>query len=299
MDSQIQKIYQMAGEDKDIPVGVLTAENRDTWTHVRQEMLKSPVNKTSLDLIETATMVLCLDDTKPISRREASRACWHGDGRNRFFDKSLQFIVFDNGKAGFNGEHSMMDATPTSRLCDFICEGLALGKIDLGPALSDSSPPLPTPVKLSFELSPKTLESISQAEKAFDALIQTQDLTVVVCPQYGKNLIKKLGCSPDAYTQMVIQLAYYKLYGTCRATYESAQTKKYKWGRTETCRSVTNESVAWVKAMADPKVSVKVKGELRRKAVQAQSSYMAKAVEGFGVDRHLLGILFSKILSFV
>jgi carnitine O-acetyltransferase len=288
----VDKIYQMAGTDKDIPVGVLTSENRDTWTEARKEMLKSPVNKATLDVIERASFVLCLDDTKPISRREASRACWHGDGRNRFFDKSLQFIVFDNGKAGFNGEHSMMDATPTSRLCDFICEGLAQNKIDLGsPTLESSSANLPTPVKLSFDLSPSTLQSIQVAEKNFDELIKTQDLSVVVCPQYGKNLIKKLGCSPDAYTQMVIQLAYYKLYGTCRATYESAQTKKYKWGRTETCRSVTNESVAWVKAMQNPTVSVKEKGELGRKAVAAQSSYMAKAVEGFGVDRHLLGRL--------
>ena len=29
---------------------------------------------------------------------------WHGDGRNRYFDKSVQFIVCDNGKAGFNAE---------------------------------------------------------------------------------------------------------------------------------------------------------------------------------------------------
>jgi carnitine O-acetyltransferase len=216
-------------------------------------MLKSPINKASLDTIETATMVLCLDDSKPITRKEASRACWHGDGRNRFFDKSLQFIVFDNGKAGFNGEHSMMDATPTSRLCDFICEGLDKGTLDLG---SPSSASLPTPLKLDFDLKPPVLDAIDKAEVSFDALIATQDLTPVFCPQYGKGLIKKFGVSPDAFAQMVLQLAYYKKNGVCAATYESAQTKKFKWGRTETCRSVSNESVAWVKAMQDPKLSV-------------------------------------------
>ena len=34
----------------------------------------------------------------------------------------------------------------------------------------------------------------------------------------------------------------------------------------------------------------KEKGELGRKAIAAQSGYMAKAVEGKGCDRHLLGI---------
>jgi carnitine O-acetyltransferase len=83
----------------------LTAANRDVWTKNRDELLKiSPKNKSSLDVIESAAFVVCLDDTKPASREEISRACWHGDARNRFWDKACQFIIFDNGKAGFNGE---------------------------------------------------------------------------------------------------------------------------------------------------------------------------------------------------
>lgn len=38
----------------------------------------------------------------------------HGDGRNRHFDKSVQIVVFRNGKAGLVGEHSMMDGMPVS-----------------------------------------------------------------------------------------------------------------------------------------------------------------------------------------
>jgi carnitine O-acetyltransferase len=284
----------MAGDSRDIPVGILTAENRDTWTKLRDQMLESPINKATLDVIETASFVICLDDTKPVTKLEASRACWHGDGRNRFFDKALQFIVFDNGKAGFNGEHSMMDATPTSRLCDYICEGIAHNRFDLDPSVSST---LSTPVKLNFDLSASVLEAIPKAEKAFDTLISAHDVRVVVCPQYGKGLIKKFAVSPDAFAQMVIQLAYYKMYGVSRPTYESAQTKKFAWGRTETCRSVSVESVAWVKSMADPSKSVKEQGELLRKAIGSQSAYMAKAVEGKGCDRHLLGAIFIKLIS--
>ena len=123
-------------------------------------------------------------------------------------------------------------------------------------APSSDLPDGPTPAKLEFDLQAPLLEAITTAEKAFDGLIKTQDLRAVYCPQYGKNMIKKFGVSPDAFAQMVIQLAYFKLYGVCRATYESAQTKKYRWGRTETCRSVSNESVAWVKAMENPLISV-------------------------------------------
>ncbi|KAJ3145763.1 Carnitine O-acetyltransferase mitochondrial [Irineochytrium annulatum] len=89
---------------------------------------------------------------------------------------------------------------------------------------------------------------------------------------------------------MAIQLAFYKLYGYCVATYESAQTRKFAYGRTETCRTVCDESVAWVKAMQDPNVPIKVKGELGRAAIKAQTAYMALCVEGRGVDRHLFGL---------
>jgi carnitine O-acetyltransferase len=247
----------------------------------------SPKNKKSLDKIERAAFAVCLDDTSPVTREESSRACWHGDGQNRFFDKSLQFIVFENGKAGFNGEHSMMDATPTHRLCDFILEGLKNKTMDLGTSTVGS---IPQPEKLEFELDSGLEKSIDVAIKKFNDLIKTQDVKVTVFEEYGKNHIKKMKLSPDGYAQMAIQLAYFKTYGKCVPTYESAQTRKFGFGRTETCRSCTTESVEWVKAMQNPNLSLKIKGELGRKAIHAQTSYMAKAVEGKGVDRHLLGL---------
>jgi carnitine O-acetyltransferase len=57
-----------------------------------------------LEKIENSSFVVCLDDLQPKTRDELCRASWHGDGRNRYFDKPLQFIVYDNGRAGFMGE---------------------------------------------------------------------------------------------------------------------------------------------------------------------------------------------------
>jgi carnitine O-acetyltransferase len=65
-----------------------------------------PSNKAALEQIESSIFTLCLDDTSPVTRNEVGRGLWHGDGRNRFFDKSVQIIVFANGKAGMNGEAS-------------------------------------------------------------------------------------------------------------------------------------------------------------------------------------------------
>lgn len=45
----------------------------------------------------------------------------HGNissGHNRWFDKSIQLIVTNNGKAGLVGEHSMMDGMPVVALAN-------------------------------------------------------------------------------------------------------------------------------------------------------------------------------------
>lgn len=89
---------------------------------------------------------------------------------------------------------------------------------------------------------------------------------------------------------MVIQLAYYKMFGTSRPTYESAQTRKFQRGRTETARTVTTESVAFVKKMEDPLASNESKISALRTALKVQGAYMADAVNGHGVDRHLFGL---------
>jgi carnitine O-acetyltransferase len=88
----------------------------------------------------------------------------------------------------------------------------------------------------------------------------------------------------------MIQLAYYKFYNINRPTYESAATRKFQLGRTETCRSVSDESVAWCKAMEDPSVSNAEALELGRKAIQAHVKYIMEASDGKGVDRHLFGL---------
>jgi len=89
---------------------------------------------------------------------------------------------------------------------------------------------------------------------------------------------------------MIIQLAYYKMYGVSRPTYESAATRRFKLGRTETCRTVSDESVAFCKAMCDPNISNKESIDLCRKAINAHVKYISDASEGKGVDRHLFGL---------
>ena len=97
---------------------------------------------------------------------------------------------------------------------------------------------------------------ISRAQEHFEALVKKHDVSVLVFDGYGKDLIKAMKLSPDAYVQMAMQLAYYKMHCVCRATYETTQTRKFAYGRTETTRTVSMDSVAFVKAMEDATMKV-------------------------------------------
>ncbi|KAL7316841.1 Carnitine O-acetyltransferase mitochondrial [Mucor circinelloides] len=289
LEQQFQSVIDQAGDIKGLPIGVLTAENRDTWTDVRDALLAAnPLNKQVMEKIETSSFVVCLDDLTPNTRDDLCRACWHGDGRNRYFDKPLQFIVFDNGRAGFMGEHSCMDGTATCRLNEYVCDGLARNLIKHGHNSVRSN--IPQPQQLNFVLNKKIEDSIQVAEKHFDQLIANHEMTVLAYQSFGKNLIKKFKCSPDGFAQMAIQLAYYKMFGTSRPTYESGQTRKFQRGRTETSRTVSDESVAFVKAMEDPNLPNEQKIAAFRAALKSQGQYMATAVNAHGVDRHLFGL---------
>jgi carnitine O-acetyltransferase len=287
LEQQFRKVYESAQR---VPaVGALTSENRDIWAEARVTLLDAhPKNAAAVEAIESAAFIVCLDDASPVTLEERAHQYWHGDGQNRWFDKPLQFIVNDNGTSGFMGEHSMMDGTPTHRLNDYINDLILNNKIDLSDPTVRSNLADPVPVK--FEVSKEVQSEIDRAIKDFNDVIGQHELAVQAYQGYGKGLIKKFKCSPDAYVQMVIQLAYHKMYGKNRPTYESAATRRFQQGRTETCRTVSDASVAFCDAMANPESDANTRAGLFRKAVDSHIEYITAASDGKGVDRHLFGL---------
>lgn len=287
LEQQFLRVLERA--EKSPAVGALTGINRDNAVRGRAALLAAHAsNADALREIESASFVVCLDDASPITMEERAHAYWHGDGANRWYDKPLQFIVNDNGTAGFMGEHSMMDGTPTHRLNDYVNMLIFSNKLDFDNPSIRSSLPEPTPI--NFVLDDTVRAEIFKAQEEFDSTIGKHELKVQGFQGYGKGLIKKFKCSPDAYVQMIIQLAYYKMYGVSRPTYESGATRRFQQGRTETVRTVSDESVAFCKTIQDPAASPQDAVKALQTAVAAHSKYTADASDGRGVDRHLFGL---------
>ena len=135
------------------------------------------------------------------------------------------------------------------------------------------------------------------AKNDFDELVDNNSLHVQSFQGYGSTFMKQAGYSPDAYVQMAMQIATYRLWGEQAGTYEATQVRPFLHGRTETTRSVSFESAALVKKFglqpANDELNVTIRREklqLFQSAVKAHVKYIQDAAQASGVDRHLLGL---------
>ncbi|KAG6885814.1 hypothetical protein C0992_004875, partial [Termitomyces sp. T32_za158] len=158
-------------------------------------------------------------------------------------------IVYENERSAFCGEHSCMDGTPTLRMNEYILASLSHSKVPLGPPTVASPSTLPPPTEIIFQTTPQIDTLIAASCTAYDTLVSSHDLQVQHYEGYGKSLIKSHNISPDAWAQLTKQLVFHKLHGRMAVTYESAQTRRFQRGRTETIRSLSAEATAFVSAM--------------------------------------------------
>lgn len=112
-----------------IPVGVLTGWKRPLWAEARESLSKNANNKRNFELIEKSMVVICLDEPLPTSfngKYKKSAPGHMAAGRddtnlliqmlsggncslnsaNRWFDKTIQFIISGDGACGICYEHS-------------------------------------------------------------------------------------------------------------------------------------------------------------------------------------------------
>jgi carnitine O-acetyltransferase len=247
-------------------VGHLTTQGREDWATNRQALLElAPGNRGTLDAVETALFCVCLEDVIPEDVHQACNLLLHGDSANRWFDKALSFIVFADGTAGLNAEHSKLDGTTVLDFVDAVLDQPA-GNHPLPSAVRRQEAPAVRPVR--FVLDAALRSAIEDAGSAFADYAADTATAVLSFPDVGTERIKALRMSPDAFVQLAYQLAHRRTKGLVGATYESIATRQYRHGRTEAMRVVTAEVLTFVAIMDD----IGASADTRRSAFRAAAS---------------------------
>uniref|UniRef100_A0A672JN57 Carnitine O-acetyltransferase-like n=1 Tax=Salarias fasciatus TaxID=181472 RepID=A0A672JN57_SALFA len=283
---QLEKIWNSSLQTNKEPIGILTSQHRNTWGKAYNNLIKDKTNKESVRAIQKSIFTVCLDAPMPrvsdelYPSRVAAQVLHGGGARwnsgNRWFDKTLQFIIGEDGTCGLVYEHAPAEGPPIVFLIDHVVKYMT--EIVRSPMV-----PLSMPLKLRFNITPEVKRDIEKAKQNMNIMVHDLDVKVLMFDHFGKNVPKQHKLSPDAFVQMALQLAYFRMYNTCCSTYESASLRMFLYGRTDAIRSTTV-------LLACFGFTSEVRLTLLQKAVETHKENTYNAIHGQAIDRHLLGL---------
>lgn len=229
------------------PLGVLTSENRDTWAGLRQKLLDAG-NGEALQLVDSALFCICLDEEVMKDHIHISHNMLHGDGCNRWYDKSFSIILAKDGQAAINFEHSWGDGVAVLRFQNEVFKDTTEKPL-VGPGSQPASVDSASAVRrLEFKLNEELKAGIVKAKENFNSAVSKLTIDAMEFKKGGKEQLKKKKLSPDAIAQLAFQMGFLRQYGQTVATYESCSTAAFKHGRTETIRPASIHTKRCAKA---------------------------------------------------
>ncbi|XP_007531987.1 peroxisomal carnitine O-octanoyltransferase isoform X1 [Erinaceus europaeus] len=292
---QLTYIHKKCHSEPDGPgVAALTSEERTQWAKARDHLINlDQENLTILEKIQSSLLVYSLEDGSPhVTPEDYSQVTTMtltGDPTVRWGDKSYNLVSFSNGVFGCNCDHAPFDAMVMVNISHYVDqrvlehEGRWKG--------SEKVRNIPLPEELVFTVDEKILNDIKQAKAQYFKQASDIQIVALAFTPFGKKLTKKKNLHPDTFVQLALQLAYYRLHGRPGCCYETAMTRYFYHGRTETMRSCTMEAVRWCQSMQDPSSTRLHQQQTMLQAFATHNKTMKDCSAGKGFDRHLLGLL--------
>uniref|UniRef100_A0A1A9W083 Choline/carnitine acyltransferase domain-containing protein n=1 Tax=Glossina brevipalpis TaxID=37001 RepID=A0A1A9W083_9MUSC len=284
-----------------MPLGVLTAANRNEWAEIRSHLVSHQRNNDLLTKqIDNALFCVCLDtpedpvydDNNPVPLLNHFLA---GKATNRWFDKSVSLLLGNDGTAAVNFEHSWGDGVAVLRYFNEIYkETINKPFLSIQDLQSLSSVAIDSSKvrSLSFEIDDKLRAGIDSVQRKHDANIKSLNMNFLRYPHLCKESCKRDRLSPDSIMQLSFQLAFKQAFNKYVGTYESCSTAAFKHGRTETMRPCTNKTKEFCETLLKPQTEKDFKH--LRMLIDQCSTYHGQltkeAAMGQGFDRHLFAL---------
>ena len=212
-------------------IGYLTSMQRADWARTRKTLINaSPDNAINLQIVESALFTVHLDHEQPEDHQAACQALMAGNGGNRWFDKSLQFIVFKNGMAGLNVERSGLDR---ATLVDFLNYVLGIdpqaidqysGAVPQGMAKTE---------RLTFVLNPAFQKKITMAAALYEQKRSELVTRVMEFDGFDNGRLTSSSITADALAQCALQLAHARLGLAPAAICQNVSMRHHTSGRVQ------------------------------------------------------------------
>lgn len=262
-------------------ISLMTASDRNDWASYRYKL-----NSKTLQIIDKALFVLCLDShSSKYNLNDLVKEFLHPPNRvhnSRWYDK-LQIIICSHGSTALNLEHTLCDGHILINYMNYVCKNTNF-------KVTNSYDNINNYKSKDFKSSFKILKwDIKDDLQIVNKLTNQIDIKVLNYTKFGSLFAKEHNMSPDGLFQMAYQLTYYKMFNKFANTYESVQMRKYKGGRTNNWRVVTDESIQLCQIFFKKIDNNDIKNALIE-ACGAHTKGIINCINGGGFDRHLFAL---------
>ena len=267
-------------------IGHLTTKPRAAWAESRQALLAChPRNADLLDAVETALFCVCLEETRPNDSLEACDQLLHGDSGNRWFDKSISLIVFADGTAGFNVEHSGLDG---STIVNFVDALFRLSAPDRSHQPTAQASGVPSSELLEFEIDADMQADANAAAASFAVAAANTATAVLSLEEFRRSPRQSNSrCRRTHSCRWRSSSHINARRGVVGTTYESISTRHFRHGRTEAMRVVTPEVLRFVNSMDDTRADESTRRSAFRAAAEKHVQRTKECQAGLVPEQHL------------
>jgi carnitine O-acetyltransferase len=279
-----------AGQEVDQAPGMLSALPREQWVRQRGELLKDSRNQQTLSMLEKALFIVCLDTgVAPGSPSGFTANLRDGNSHNRYYDKSMQIVVMEDGKAGLCFERAAVDGSVALGFAARL-QGESLKLLpatqdeQAGPVQGIRTRAAPWAMSLALK------RQLQAANKFIAEGRNQRGIESWTTPHIGKGRLKALKISADAVVQLAIQVAVCEVTGETPATFEPVQLRHFAGGRMDFIVPVTAESLSAVQALRDPLANQYHVAVHVRRAAKEHQHLVLRTKNGRGLIAHLLAL---------
>jgi acyl transferase domain-containing protein/SAM-dependent methyltransferase len=273
-------------------VSLLTTAERSHWARVRALATDiSPVNEELFSMLEKSLFAVCLDEGSPQTSEERVQRFLFDDNGNRWNDKTLSFVVCENGASALWCEHSMIDGTTLDQLNQTLSQAIITGSPRKSASASgaiDGARFTAYPFVSSLEID----AHIELVRQQYQDSIKDTDFATIDIPNFGEDCLRQQKLSPKGVLQAIISLAVRRHFGHSPASYEAVSMRSYLLGRLEIYQVHTPEMDSFVSSALTETVSSTTSNDLRllQNAVNTHAAGIANTARGRGWDRQLTAL---------
>ncbi|RSL48017.1 hypothetical protein CEP54_013131 [Fusarium duplospermum] len=260
LESTFQAILDKV--DDDSWVGILTADERDSWAEMRQVFKNlSPENKRYLDMVEGAAFVVSLDDGAPTTPFERMKSWQLNDGFNRWFDKGLKFVVYSNGVSRSIVEHSIIDGITRNGVDEIKLE------------------------EYTCQSSPAINERITHIRARYLQETSIIGFTTWECIDFGQEYLQRHKVPAKGIFETMVQLASKYFLGENHPCWSAISMGHAHKGRPEIIQTYTAELKAFCDAADDSSIEAQKRQILLFAAARSHVANVNRVQQGKGYER--------------